>query len=354
MIEVSTAARSILGRSFQYHVRAQSWLGGELLHDDVPIATATETGDRSVSVPTRVSLTIPERRRGYDWTPTTDTHPLAAQGQQLRIQLGVGLGPNGIEWFGRGTFLITQSGPDGRGAIQVEAVDLLHLVHEARYASPYQPSGTLKSTLRGLIEPALTVVFDAGLIDRAVPTADINYDSTRLDDSLELLEAWPAEAVTTPNGYLLVSAPTTPTVADFTVAAGEGTTIRTLGTSTREGAFNVVVAKGRTTDGSDIQAASYVTTGPRAFGGVFNPLAVTYEYFSPLLSTVAQCEAAALTTKNRLLRNTARAKEVEMVPDPTIQLGDVAEHDGELWTVESLSLPYLPGPTMTMQIRSVA
>lgn len=354
MIEVSTAARGVLGRSFRYYLRAQSWLGGDLLHDDVPIASAMETGDRSVSVPTRVSLTIPERRRGYDWTPITAAHPLAAYGQQLRVQLGIGIGPDGVEWIDRGVFVITESEPDGRGAIRVEAQDLLYLAHEARYASPYQPTGTLKSTLRGLIEPALTVVFDAGLTDRSVPTADINYDSTRLDDALELLDAWPAEAMTTPDGYLYVSAPATPSVADFSIEAGEGTTIRTLGNSTRDGAFNVVVARGRTTDGADIQASSYVTDGPMAYGGPFNPLAVTYEYFSPLLSTVAQCASAAATTKARLLRTTGRAKQVEMVPDPTIQLGDVATESDELWTVEALSLPYVPGAPMTLTIRSVA
>jgi hypothetical protein len=352
VIEVSDTARAVLGRSYTSDVRVQSWLGGELLAEDVPIAGATEEGDRSLAVPTRLSLTVPQRRRGYDWTPTTDDHPLAANGQQLHVQLGIGIGPDGTEWIDRGTFVILESQPDGRGGISVEAAELLYLVAEAGYASPYQPTGTLKSALRGLVEPALTVDFDSALVDRAVP-ADVSYTGKRIDAVKELLDAWPAEAVGTADGYLLVSAPATPDSADLFISDGfDGTIVRVVGNSTRDGAYNVVVAKGRTTDGADIQAAAYVFDGPRAYAGDFNPLAVTYEYFSPLLTTVAQCAAAARTVLARISRTSGREKEVEMVPDPTIQLGDCLSESGEFWTVERLSLPYKPG-SMTLRIRSV-
>jgi len=353
VIEVTTTARAALGRSFRYYVRAQSWRDGELLHDDVPITSGTEEGDRDLAVPTRVTLTVPQRRRGYDWTPTTDEHPLAANGQELHVQLGIDVGTDGTEWFERGVFLITESEPDGQGGISVQASDLLYRVSEARYASPYQPSGTLKSTLRGLVEPALTVLYDTALTDRSVPT-DVNYDGTRLDAVRELVDSWPADYTVTSDGYLYIFSPVTPTTQDIELTDGVGgTVIRAMGSSTREDAFNVVVARGRTADGADVQGASYVEYGPRAYAGAFNPLAVTYEYFSPMLTTEAQCRAAAQTVRDRKLRQSGREYRVEMVPDPTLQLGDAVLLNDVLCTVQKLSLPYKPA-TMTLTARSVS
>lgn len=350
MIPVTAKARGILGRSYRQYVRVQSWRGGELLHEDVPVISATEEGDRSLSVPTRIALTVPQRKRGYDWTPDDDMHPLAANGQQLTVQVGVGIGPEGIEWVDRGVFVILESEPDGNGGISVQAADLLYLVSEARFAGPYQATGTFKSTLRSLVEPALTVVYDPALVDRAVP-ADTNYDGSRLDAANELLNGWPAEAAVTTDGYLYVYQPVTPTAA---VLALDDKVIKRSGKSTRDGAYNVVVVKGRTQAGADIFATVYDTDSSRSYGGPFNPLPVTYEYFHPAAFTVAVCLAIGRNTLARLKRNTGRERRVDMVPDPTLQLGDAVEDQGELWTIEKLSLPYTPGSAMTCTLRSVS
>lgn len=350
MIPVTAKARGVLGRSFTQHVRVQSWLGGELLHDDVPITAASEEGDRSLAVPTRLTLTVPQRRRGYDWTPSTDAHPLAANGQQLRVQVGVEIGPEGIEWIDRGIFVITESEPDGSGSIIVQAADLLYLVSEARFAGPYQPGGNFKAALRGLVEPAITVVYDPALVDRAVATT-VSYDGSRLDSANDLLDGWPAEAAVTTDGYLYVSPPTTPTEA---VVELDDRVIERIGSSTREGAYNVYVVKGRTTAGADVYGTLYETRGARAFGGPFNPLPVTYEFFHPAAREVKTCLAIAALMRQRVRRNSGRERIVGLIPDPTLQLGDAVIDQGELWTIEKLTLPYVPGPAMSLTLRSVA
>jgi len=359
MIEISEEVASVLTRSHRRHLAVESWLDGELLTDAVPVATGGEDHDRTLSVPERIVLTVPRLYRGESWSPVADDHPLAANGQRLRVQIGVGVGNGRVEWLQRGWFLVHKSEAAG-DAVTVEAVGLLALVQEARLVTPYQPTGTMVSTLRGLVEPALTVTVDDALADRAVP-AGINYDEDRLAAVHELLDAWPAEAVVNADGYLAVAPPadTATSVADLTDGAG-GTVITAAGQSTREGAFNAVVARGTASDGAQVQGVSYDTSGgPKAYGGAFNPLPVPFFYSSPLLTTVAQAKSAARTILRRKLREVARTFTVDMVPNPALELGDAvtittADVDALVCTIEGLRLPYnAGGGRQTLTVREV-
>ncbi|MGC4769197.1 DUF5047 domain-containing protein [Micromonospora sp. DT44] len=358
MIPISSAAASVLTRSYTYSLRVESWLGGQLLADDIPVDSAREESDRSLRVAERVTLTVPRRDRGMSWSPTTDDHPLAARGQRLRVQLGIGVGNGDTEWLQRGWFVIEESEADGDD-VSVTAVGLMSLVDEARLVSPYQPTGTLLSTLRGLVEPALTVVVDPGLTDRAVPTG-VNYDEDRLDAVLELLDAWGAEAWVTEDGYLYVAdaTPSTVPALSLTSLAG-GTIIEATGSSSRKDAWNVVVARGTAADGSQVQGVAYDFTGPAAVGGPFNPLPVPYFYSSPLVTTVAQATKAAQTVLARKKRSTSKEFSVDMVPHPGMQAGDTIsvttdEYTGLLCSVEALTLPYTAGDgRQQLKVRSL-
>jgi hypothetical protein len=230
--------------------------------------------------------------------------------------------------------------------------------------NPFQPTGTIQSTLRSLVEPALTILVDTALVDRAVP-GGIAYDEDRLRAFSEVRDAWPASASVDPEGYLrLVPAlqSTTP-VLTITDTGSSRTIIEATGKSTREGGANVIVARGTATDGSQVQGVSYVTSGPDTFGGPYSPLPVPYFFQSPLLTTVAQAQAAADTIRDRRARQAAVEYKVEMVPNPAVQLGDVAALtsarlglSGTLCTVESISLPYKAGksselPSMVLGVK---
>lgn len=343
MIDLSAEALSVLTHSHRRYARAESWLAGRRLADNIPLPSAAEEVDTTLPVPERVTLTVPRTDRGTDWSPTSDDHPLAASGQRLRVQLGIEVGGGRIEWIQRGWYLIQDSGVDG-DAVSVTVVGLTALISEARLVSPYQPTGTFVSTLRGLVEPALTVRVDGSLADRSVPSG-INWDEDRLAGVYELLDAWPATARVTPGGYLQVSPATTPaSVLDLTDGAG-GTVIRATGSTTRDGVCNVVVARGTASDGGQIQGVAYASSGPTRAGGPFNPLPVPFYYYSPLLTTVPQCVAAAQSMLARKQREAGRAYRVEMVPHPGLQDGDVVrlttdEIRGRLCSVEALTLPW--------------
>jgi hypothetical protein len=282
---------------------------------------------------------------GFDWSPLADpNHPLAANGQRLRVMLGVELEAGEVEWIQRGEYLIQRTEPRG-DAIEVEAVGLLALVEEARLVTPYQPTGTLASTVRGLVEPALTVSFDAALVDRAVP-AGINFDEDRLGALAEVLSAWPAQASVTNEGYLLVGPVTVPVAPDAVI--NEATTIEVTGESSREGVFNAVVARGTAADGAQVQGVAYdASTGPHRYGGPFNPLPVPFYFPSPLLTTVAQAQAAARSRLAKLQRESGRPMVATLPPIIHLQAGDATLVDTDagplLCTIEGTSLPFLPG-----------
>lgn len=361
MITVSAAAAAAIeDGTFTYDVRASVWLGGALLADDVPVADGTEESDRSLNVPERITLTVPKSDdQGRSWTPVAETDPLAAAGQTVKIMLGIGTA-GGMEWFQRGEFLILSSeeGDDGQ-SVRSTLVGLLYRVQEAGFVGPFQPAGTLASTLRALIEPAMQADLSGAPADLAVPAA-VNFDTDRIGAVYNVLDAWSAVAYTTQQGTVLVLPDVTPDtpVATFTNGVG-GTVVTAAGKSTRDGAFNVVVATGTAPDGTEVRGVAFVDSGPWAYpGGAANPLPVPYGYASPLLQTQAQADAAAVTVLRRKLREAVRRRfTITAQVDPRLQLGDPVRvvvdgsFDG-LCTIERVALPYRPAP-MVVDVVSV-
>lgn len=352
MLSMSTTALAVVQGSYTMDIRAESWLNGQLIADNIPVSDGSETRDRSLNVPEQISLTVPRRDRGFDWDPGTDpTHPLAAYGQILRIDYGVDVGGGQFEWINRGWFLITESGSDGE-TVSVSCQGLLTLIDEAQLVSPFQPSSsdTLGSVIRGLIEPALTVTFDGSLTDRSVPLG-MQWDSDRLGAVTEVLNAWGAEATVTEDGYLFVEAVSDAgnPVASITDDPATGTVVQWQGSTSRDGAFNLVAAQGEDAAGNQIQGVAYDSDSrsPYRYGGPFSPLPVPYSYQSSLLTTVAQCRAAATAQLKLLRRQAFRKLSVTMVPHPGLVTGDILSVTGAGLTnarcvIESLSLPYSP------------
>lgn len=345
MIEVSEVAAAVLGGSFRMEPRASSRLGETVLAEDIPIINGSLEIDRGARVPERLTFTVPFEKDGFVWDPADDPdHPLAPYGQRIGMSIGVGIGQGQTEYIDRGEFLIQDATRDG-DTVSVAALGLLTYIDEARFVAPFQPTGTFLSTIRDLVEPALTVI-DGGLEDRAVP-GSMAWDEDRLGALMELLDAWPAEAVVTPEGYLLLTVPEDPTVAVMHLTDGVGGTVMTWGSGvSREGACTVVVARGTAADGTQVQAAAFNVSAASPFriGAPFNPLPVPRFFESPLLTTQAQCYKAAKTLLLRSLRQTDRLIRCTAVPNPRLEVGDLCTVTGlslanQKVTVETLTLP---------------
>lgn len=363
MIEVSGAALDVLQRSYVLHTRVRSILQDSVLADDIPVVGGGLVADRSVRVPEQLTLSVPRLVDGERWDPAGSTdHPLAPYGQTVVVELGVELTTNEIEWIQRGEYLIRECTVDGDN-VTVGAVGLLALIDEARLTTPFQASGTFKSTIRALVEPALTVTFDDDLpTDRTVPAASLTVDDDRLGALLEVLDAWPADAYVDSTGvlYIAPSSDSSSTVLSLTDGDG-GTVISWAGTASRDGAANVVVARGQDAAGAQVQGVAYDTSGssPTRYGGPFSPLPVPFFYESPLLSTQSQCRSAAAAILRRRQRSTSRMLSASCVPHPALELGDRVAIDGvdgvTAGIVESFSLPVVPeGGAMDITLRRVA
>ncbi|MET9086171.1 DUF5047 domain-containing protein [Streptomyces sp. NPDC004237] len=349
---MSATALAVVQGSYTMDVRAESWLGDQLLADGIPVSDGSESRDRSLAVPEQISLTVPRRAGGYDWDPGTDpAHPLAAYGQMLRIDYGVDVGGQ-VEWINRGWFLITSSDTDG-DTVTVNCAGLLTLIDEAKLAAPFQPGSTdtLVSVARGLVEPALTVSIDGTLVDRAVPLG-MQWDSDRLGAMVEVLDAWGAAERVTEDGFLMIEPVSDDgdPVLSISDDPATGTVVRWQGSTTRDGAYNCVIAQGEDASGNQIQGVAYDSDGtsPYQYGGPYNPLPVPYIYQSSLLTTVAQCRTTAAAQLKLLRRQAFRKLGITMVPHPGLITGDILSVTGAGLTnarcaIESLTLPYSPG-----------
>ncbi len=362
MIPISIEAAGAMQGSFTIRTRVESWLGGILLDADIPAVDVEEEVDRTLNVPERLTFKVPVRFNDVSYDPTLDyTHPLAPYGQQVRVSVGVQLAQGEIEWIPRGWFLIEEASVEG-DSVSVTCSGLLSLIEEARFVSPFQPTGTFASTLRKLVEPALTVTISSSLTDRAVP-ASMVWDEDRIGALYELLDAWPADATVTNEGYLEVTPAVDPTTVVLSLTDGEnGTLVDRSASVSRDGAATVVVARGEATDGGVVQGVAYDQSGgPLTYAGDFNPLPVPFFYSSPLLTTTSQANAAAKTVLARRQRASKQDLEIDAVPYFALEAGDlisveserlgIAEQDA---IVETLKMPLSAGGgVMRMGVRPV-
>lgn len=326
MIDVSDALAAILdSRSFVMSCRISVTLGGTILADDIPVIAGTEEFDDSLRVPERVQLSVPRIVDGVDMIPTGPTSPLAPYGQRMHVKIGVGIDGGDTEWMDRGEFLIHTTQLQGE-EIAVTAVGLLEMIDEARLVAAFRPAGTFTTALRALVEPALTVIIDPAVtaLDRSVPS-DLNEDEDRLQAVLNLLTAWPARGQLDQSGVLRILA------ADDYPAGGvvqlynfddheTANVIQVGGAITRDGLYNTVVARGQAADGNTVIGVAYDKTagGATSLTSYFNPLPVPFYYFSPLMTTSVQCQAAASSILTRKAALSAQRLQMDCVPDPRL------------------------------------
>lgn len=325
MIDVSAAAADIMATGdYQMYTRVESWFGSDLLDGDVPIDTGTETVDVTLNVPESIHLTVPALYEGVSYVPgDAIDHPLACWGQRLRINVGVGLAGGTVEWIRRQWCYITDTDVEG-DSVNVTASGLLGLVLEADLISPVTAAGQFGAMLRQLVEPALTVDLSLAPTDRTIIGA-VTWDGGRLDAVGDLLDGWPAVAWQNEDGVLVVlpQGDSEFPALDLTDGAG-GTTMQWGTVVTREGGASAVVARGNTVAGTDVQGVVYDAEdgSPTEYGGLFNPLPVPYVWYSPLLTTGAQCNAAAAVILARRKAQAARRVTTDAVPNLALQARD--------------------------------
>jgi hypothetical protein len=308
-----------------------SWLGGDVLAEDVPLVDGSLQVDVTQQIPERVTITVPEQVDGFSWVPGDDPyHPLAKFGQYLDISVTVTSPVSGTDAETRlGRFQIQDwTHDDLAGVVQVECVGLLQRPDDDRFLTPQVPrSGeTFASLLARLVGGGMPVVFDAALVDRAVPTS-FQWGEDRLGALYEIADAWPARLRVDEYGQLQVLAPLPDVpapVLSFTDGLG-GTVVSAPTSGTRDNVYNVVVARSSVTDDpahAPVQGVAMVTSGPFSALGPYGR--VVRFWSSPLATTTAQLTKAAQSLLASSLRP-ARQRVVTCAPDPRIELDDPVE-----------------------------
>ena len=329
-------------------VRLASVLGEQVLADEIPVTAAALAGDDDNNVPERFTFSVPRVDGTVSWAPTTAGAALACDGQEILLQLIV----DG-EVLDRGVYVLAAAETNGQD-IACEAQSLTALLDEARLISPYTPAAgrTFTQVARDLVGGAMPVDTTTGPAptDRAVPSTLV-FEDSRLTAVAALLDAWPADSRVSADGTLVITSATPSTTPVITL---DGYVVGAPVTrTTRDGGYNVVVARGRDSTGQPIQSTAAITTGDRALGGPFSPLPVPYFFESPLLTTLAQCASAAATIAARKARRSGRQWTVTTVPLPHLELGDVVSLAGLTARVESIQLPLLPVGAMTLTLAEV-
>lgn len=353
MRTVSAAWSNAIRYSHRMVSRVDSYLAGTQIAANLPIDGGRIDYDITGNLKRRLTLTVPARTATAIYDPAGDPNaPLACYGQRLHVGTGVGY-PNGAtEILDHGWYLITSwNRNDDEGTVEVEAMDLARLLDDDRLTTPQSPlaGATFASEFVRLLDGMMPAVISAGLVDRAVP-ATLLWERERLDAIAHLCAAWPARWWIGDDGAAHADIPypavTAATPLDLTITDGVNGTIGKRARAGERGAlYNTVVVDGlQPDDGSARPHAIAAVTDPASpirANGPYGP--VTRFYESDLIATQAQAQSTA-DTLLVTYASAGRSETATAVPDPAVQLGDVARlytRDGQALTgrVTSLTMP---------------
>ncbi|WP_125777198.1 hypothetical protein [Antribacter gilvus] len=325
VVEEPERLAEVLGGSAGWSPRVASWSAdGRLLASDVPVSRGSITYAVSSDKICELSLVVPRRVDGVDWSPRGNPdHPLARFGQRLDVSVIVTSKLGGVWTLRQGRFLVTgwQESPS---AITVTGEGMLRLAKDSATASPVQPTAgeTFAALARRLAPAGVSVAFDDALVDRAVPSAAITK-SGRLEALAELADAWPALLRSDDWGQALFRAPLpeVPTpVLEFTdglVTGARGTVVSAPFNDNRDG-YNVVRARSSAPGLENLYAEARTTSGPMAVDTYGE---VVQEWSTPLATTRAALQTSAESLRARSVRP-SRSRTVTHAPDPRIELDD--------------------------------
>ncbi len=315
-----------------------SWLQDLLLSDTIPAIAGSYSVDVTRQVPEHLTFVVPEVVDGVSWIPNSPGDPLARYGQQISLIIEVTSPISQQDWQVQVATLLIQDWQhdDLAHTVTIDAVGLLQIAADASFITPEAPrtSDTFVSAFTRLLAPTgLGVNFDPSLVDRALPQS-FQWDQDRLAALNDIADAWPARIRVDPFGTVQVLPPLgaiTSSVMTFTDGKN-GTLISAPSDDTRDQVYNIVVCTASATDDptrAPVQGVAQVVGGPLD-PSTYNPV-VRY-YSSPLVTTAAQCQAAAQAI---LLQSIlpAAAKIATIAPDPRPEVDDPVQvqqfRDGE-------------------------
>lgn len=338
----------LLSASHPVSTRVECWRGG-VFQGVAPLLSGelTENADQFVSGTLDLEIAATDSE-GRNWIPRAPEDALNVYGSQVYVAYSVGRASGTPITVGLGWFVVDEWEESG-GVISVSALDVRDQLRTARLLAPTAPAsgGWFGTELRRLIGGRLPLDMSQAPTDRRVPSG-MAWDEDRAEAIEELLTAWPARLELDPDGVLIVlPADLASQPADVQLVEGQGgTVVQRSSSATREGLYNVVVARGEDTENTDAPPVTGYAAVENPSSPLFvrGPMGEVVTFFaSPLLRTVDQATVAANTLLAKGQR-VASSVPVAVLPDPRLGINtriDLALATGETLrtTVLSSSLP---------------
>ena len=270
------------------------------------------------------------------------------------------IAPNGATlWVPVGTFVIATSHEADRGLVEIGAVDRWQRVVDARLEQPVATSGATAAAIATLLTGAdYRITVDTSAAPSGTHGASL-WERERTDAVLALARTIGADVRFDVEGQAVVRpAPSLTDQAAWQIGGGlGGAKVSSRRGTSRERTYNAVVVTGEPPDLPPVYAVARDTspTSPTRWGGPFGKR--TRFYSSQLITSTAQAQAAADAMLARVL-GVARTVELEALPNPGLDAGDVIRVEVEpgVWQrhlVESFTLPLGVG-TVSLATRSTA
>lgn len=330
MLSVAPLALEALRGPHKVYTRVEVWLGGVRQLESLPFIS----GSVRATLQSRVTRTL-NLELAPEWFPDSPSDVLAPFGTEIRAYRGVSIGGNTTHpsyvWP-------VFRGPAGSvrwttgGTCAVTCVDRAGDVATAQFLAPVGVSAgdRLHARVREFISEALddAEFADFTLVDRVLPTLAWDEDRGRALDDLAATAGgfWYALA----DGRFTLT-PVPWVYSDGVVDLSVGPDYPILRSASieysREGVYNMIVARSERTDGS--APDRYVTrvqdqASPIRFGGPYGRRVLHHNVQGTNNGAALQLVGETLKQRSQALAETWSAS---IVPFPPLELGDLLQLD---------------------------
>ena len=361
MWPLTTPAKLALAQSHSMTVRATAY--GQFGTQEIPVGGGQVVSDagsqvrRTATLDTSLAL----------W-PVDPRSIIQVTGTEIQVDYGIVIpGVAEPEWVPLIRGLVSKANRvrpiPTSGILPLQLVDRAAKVAQDKFTTPAQTvSGALTTAeIRRLIQESLGV--DVAVVDRTgsvqvAPRLDI--ESERWADAVEkLADSLGAEVFFDPQGIGVIRFQ--PTLTDspaWVVASGSGGALVERGDELdREGVYNGVIVTGERTDGTAPVTATVWDTDPASPTYYLGPFGrKPRRYSSPLLTTVAQCEAAGAAILARYKGSNAKVA-ISMIVNPALEAGDVItlqdEGVSQVHIIDKVTVPLSPSGAQPLETRSL-
>lgn len=295
--------------------------------------------------------------------PRAHEDVLTPYGNELFVERGIDYGDGVREWVSLGYFRIDdiEQREVPEGTLRLSGRDRMATVIDSKLTTPrqYVPGTTFRTVFDDLIGelfPGVQIAADFDINNTVLPTPHVAEDD-RYTFLLDLVAAYGKVFYFDHTGNVVIRTPPAPRQPVWVVRSGEnGTLLQASRSITRDGVFNVVVARGEAVGEAPPvwgQAYDNDPDSPTYYFGPFGKVPRFYD--SSFLLSPSQCINAA-RTQLALTLGLPYTLDFDMVPNPALEPLDpilfrYPDGHSEVHILDQITIPLDPQGSMPAKTR---